>query len=81
MDQIINLLEDSINQTPIGKTQNFVWIATPIGIAALYKAKTSNSPPPFQQAIKEGIEMALDLTREEKEVYQTSKGMALLFYS
>ena len=36
-----NLLEQALNQPPIGETANFAWTATPLGIAAIYKG---NSP-------------------------------------
>ena len=74
------LLEEALNQPPIGETANFAWNATPIGIAAIYKG-ISPSKPPYDQAIKEGEELSMDLSREEKEFYLTKKGLALIFYS
>tara|TARA_Y100001968_G_scaffold84010_1_gene75072 strand:- start:9505 stop:9771 length:267 start_codon:yes stop_codon:yes gene_type:complete len=76
----INLLEEALNQPPIGETNNFSWNATPLGIAALYKG-IPPSKPPYGQAIKEGEELAIDLSREEKEFHQTQKGLAIIFYS
>ena len=76
----INLLEESLNQPSIGETENFAWSATPLGIAAIYKG-ISTSKPPYEQAIKEGQELSMDLSREEKEFHQTQKGLALIFYS
>ena len=52
-----NLLEEALNQPPIGETANFAWNATPLGIAAIYKGN-SPSKPPYEQAIKEGEELA-----------------------
>ena len=75
-----NLLEDALNQPPIGETDNFAWNATPIGIAAIYKGN-SHTKPPYEQAIKEGEELSMDLSREEKEFHLTQKGLALIFYS
>ena len=75
-----NLLEEALNQPPIGETANFAWNATPIGIAAIYKG-ISTSKPPYEQAIKEGEELSMDLSREEKEFHLTDKGLALIFYS
>ena len=75
-----NLLEEALNQPPIGETDNFAWNATPIGIAAIYKGITP-SKPPYEQAIKEGEELAMDLSREEKEFHLTQKGLAIIFYS
>ena len=76
----INLLEEALNQPPIGETANFAWNATPIGIAAIYKGN-SHTKPPYEQAIKEGEELSMDLSREEKEFHLTQKGLALIFYS
>ena len=75
-----SLLEESLNQPPIGETANFAWNATPFGIAAIYKG-VSTSKPPYDQAIKEGEELSIDLSREEKEFHLTQKGLALIFYS
>tara|TARA_B100000965_G_scaffold322734_1_gene284301 strand:+ start:28 stop:294 length:267 start_codon:yes stop_codon:yes gene_type:complete len=75
-----NLLEEALNQPPIGETANFAWNATPLGIAAIYKG-ISPSKPPYAQAIKEGEELSMDLSREEKEFHLTQKGLALIFYS
>tara|TARA_B100000579_G_scaffold393545_1_gene370247 strand:- start:562 stop:825 length:264 start_codon:yes stop_codon:yes gene_type:complete len=74
------LLEEALNQPPIGDTENFAWNATPLGIAAIYKGN-SPSKPPYDQAIKEGKELAMDLSREDREFYLTQKGLALIFYS
>ena len=74
------LLEEALKQPPIGETDNFAWNATPIGIAAIYKG-IPPSKPPYEQAIKEGEELAMDLSREEKEFYITQNGLALIFYS
>ena len=75
-----SLLEEALNQPPFAETANFAWNATPLGIAAIYKG---NSPakPPYEQAIKEGEELSMDLSREEKEFHLTQKGLALIFYS
>ena len=75
-----NLLEEALKQPPIGETENFAWNATPLGIAAIYKG-IDNSSPPYDKAIKEGEQLSMDLSREEKEFYLTEKGMALVFYS
>ena len=74
------LLEEALNQPSIGETANFAWNATPLGIAAIYKGNKP-SKPPYEQAIKEGEELAMDLSREEREFYLTQKGLALIFYS
>ena len=81
MQELIHLLHDSLDQPPIAKTKSFIWLATPIGIAALCRSKESMLRPPFEDALKEGFEVAIDLSREEREFHQTEKGMILLFYS
>ena len=40
-----------------------------------------DSLKPRIEAINEGEELAMDLSREEKEFYVTQKGLALIFYS
>tara|TARA_Y100001968_G_scaffold331677_1_gene387141 strand:- start:2045 stop:2311 length:267 start_codon:yes stop_codon:yes gene_type:complete len=75
-----SLLEEALNQPPIGETDNFDWNATPLGIAAIYKG-ISTAKPPYDQAIKEGAELSMDLSREEKEFHLTNKGLAIIFYS
>ena len=75
-----NLLEEALNQPPFGETPNFSWNATPLGIAAIYKG-ISPAKPPYEQAIIEGEELSMDLSREEKEFHLTQKGLALIFYS
>ena len=74
------LLEEALNQPPIGETANFAWSATPLGIAAIYKG-ISTTKPPYDQAIKEGEELSMDLSREEKEFHLTQKGLTIIFYS
>ena len=81
MRNITNLLTESLSQTPISQTKNFIWLATPIGIAALCKTKEPIMKPPFEKAVKEGVEVSIDLSREEKEFHQTEKGLVLLFYT
>ena len=81
MQEIINLLKDSLAQPPIGQTKSFIWLATPMGIAALCKKENSISKPPIEEAVKEGVEVSMDLSREEREFHQTEEGLLLLFYS
>ncbi len=76
------LLEDSLEEPSIGQTEKFHWHATPIGIAALCKQQVSRLAETFyEDAIKEGLEVGLDLTREERESHYSSKGLVILFYS
>jgi len=75
------LLEDALCEPSIGKTDQFSWHATPVGIAAVWRANFSPSTPPFDDALKEGLEVGLDLSREEREFHQVSQGLVLLFHS
>ncbi len=78
----VELLEDSFNESPIGETPLFYWYATPIGIAALCKGKESSlSEFLVKDVIKEGLTVALDLSKEERECLYSSKGLVILFYS
>jgi len=75
------LLEESLSEPSIGETSCFRWHATPIGIAALWSQKQSPLTPPFEDALKEGLQVGLDLSREEREFHQVSQGLVLLFHS
>ena len=76
-----SLLEESLKEPSIGETGHFRWHATPVGIAALWQANNQPLTPPFEDALKEGLEVGLDLSREEKEFHQVSLGLVLLFHS
>tara|TARA_B100000700_G_C14746223_1_gene715363 strand:+ start:274 stop:528 length:255 start_codon:yes stop_codon:yes gene_type:complete len=76
------LLEDSLSQPAFGDTSKFLWHATPIGIAALYKGEEPQQyGSAYADAIKEGLEVGLDLSREEKESHYSKQGLVILFYS
>ena len=76
------LLEDSLQDQAIGDTSRFQWHATPIGIAALCKEKDPCLSEKFYtDAIKEGLAVGLDLSREERESHYSPKGLVILFYS
>ena len=76
------LLDDSLNDPSIGQTSLFHWHVTPIGIAALCKQDDSQfSNSPYEEALKEGLEVGLDLSREERESHFSKKGLVILFYS
>jgi hypothetical protein len=78
---IRELLEAALNEPEIGTTQRFRWHATPVGIAALWNAGVAPASPPFEDALKEGLQVGLDLSREEREFHQLSSGLVLLFHS
>ncbi|MFM7436875.1 MAG: hypothetical protein ACKOCA_08825 [Vulcanococcus sp.] len=78
---IRELLEDSLEEPAIGQTARFSWHATPVGIAALWIDGTPPTPPPYDNALQEGLEVGLDLSREEREFHQINRGLVLLFHS
>lgn len=78
---IRELLEEALLEPEIGLTPCFRWHATPVGIAALWQAGSAPSIPPFDDALKEGLQVGLDLSREEREFHQLSSGLVLLFHS
>ena len=75
------LLEEALQEASIGETTHFHWHATAVGIAALWQGDAPPSTPPFDQAVTEGLEVGLDLSREEREFHQVSNGLVLLFHS
>lgn len=75
------LLEEALNEPEIGTTGRFRWHATAVGIAALWIDSTHPSTPPFEDALKEGLNVGLDLSREEREFHQVKQGLVLLFHS
>ena len=78
---IRELLEDALKEPNIGLTPCFRWHATPVGIAALWQAGAAPTAPPYEDAIKEGLQVGLDLSREEREFHQLNSGLVLLFHS
>ena len=78
---IRELLEDALDEPAIGQTARFSWHATPVGIAALWIDGKPPTPPPYDNALKEGLEVGLDLSREEREFHQINRGLVLLFHS
>jgi hypothetical protein len=78
---IRELLEDALKEPSIGTTPRFRWHATPVGIAALWSEGTPPSSPPFEMALEEGLQVGLDLSREEREFHQVQSGLVLLFHS
>ncbi len=78
---IRELLEDALREAEIGSTPRFRWHATPVGIAALWNAGQPPPAPPYDEALREGLQMGLDLSREEREFHQLNSGLVLLFHS
>ena len=78
---INSLLEEALYEPDIGTTGRFRWHATAVGIAALLLDSAPPSTPPFEDALKEGLKVGLDLSREEREFHQIEQGLVLLFHS
>ena len=79
---IQGLLEDSLSDPPIGFTKHFQWYCTPIGIAALSRVPNAlKSESLNNKLIAEGLELGLDLTKEETEFHSLSIGLVIIFYS
>ena len=79
MDPIQSLIQESLNQKPIGQSKNFEWFITEIGIAALMKEQ--NKSISSFDPIKEAIELDLDLSKEEKQLIKLDEKQVILFYS
>ena len=75
------LLEEALNEPDIGSTDCFRWHATALGIAALWIESSPPTTPPFEEALREGLIVGLDLSREEREFHQVQQGLVLLFHS
>lgn len=78
---IRELLEEALLEPDIGTTSRFRWHATPVGIAALWNSGEPPMAPPYEDALKEGLLVGLDLSREEREFHQLNSGLVILFHS
>jgi hypothetical protein len=78
---IRELLEDALREPSIASTARFRWHATPVGIAALWCEGAPPPSPPYEFALEEGLQVGLDLSREEREFHQVKSGLVLLFHS
>jgi hypothetical protein len=78
---IRELLEEALKEPSIGTTPRFRWHATSVGIAALWNKGQPPIAPPFDMALEEGLQVGLDLSREEREFHQVKSGLVLLFHS
>ena len=79
MDPLHYLIRESLNQKPIGQSENFEWFITEIGIAARIKGKNTNISS--FDPITEAIELDLDLSKEETQLIELDEKQILLFYS
>ena len=80
MDSTRDLIIDSLNDEPIGETDNFIWFITDIGIVALFK-REENFETCSSNVEIEANKIALDITKEEKEYFKIKERQLFLFYS
>ena len=80
MDSTRDLIIDSLKEEPIGETDHFIWFVTNIGIAALFK-KGENFETYSLNVEIEANKIALDITKEEKELLKIKEKHLFLFYS
>ena len=78
MDSSEFIIKNSIEDQPIGETENFIWFICDIGIFAIFK---SNINVPENKILSEALFLALDLSKEEKELYLIEGKKIILFYS
>ena len=80
MNSACNLIINSLKDEPIGETDNFIWFITDIGIVALFKRKKSFET--YSSIVEiEANQIALDITKEEKEYHIIKAKQLFLFYS
>ena len=78
MNSSEHIIKNTLNDLPIGETDNFTWFICDIGIFALLK---DNKNINEQKIIREALSIALDLSKEEKESYLIEGKKVFLFYS
>ena len=78
MDASELIIKNSIKNEPIGETKNLIWFICEIGIFAIFK---SNLNIPEFKILNEALSIALDLSKEEKEIYLIEGKKIILFYS
>ena len=72
------IIKNSIEDQPIGETENFIWFICDIGIFAIFKRNINFSEI---KILNEALIIALDLSKEEKEFYLIEGKKIILFYS
>ena len=80
MDSTCDLIIESLKEEPIGETNHFTWFITDIGIVALFKKEENFETYSLNVEI-EANEIALDITKEEKEYLKIKERQLFLFYS
>ena len=74
------MINDSLKEEPIGETEHFIWFITDIGIVALFK-KEENFETYSSNVEIEANNIALDITKEEKDYLKIKEKRLFLFYS
>tara|TARA_B100000902_G_C26543662_1_gene543713 strand:- start:241 stop:483 length:243 start_codon:yes stop_codon:yes gene_type:complete len=74
------LLLDSLKDEPIGKTDNFTWFISDIGIIALFNGNENLKLFNLNVEV-EANKIDLDITKEVKEYMQVNDKRLFLFYS
>ena len=72
------IIKNSINNKPIGETNNLIWFISDIGIFAIFKRDINI---PETKILNEALSISLDLSKEEKEIYFIEGEKIILFYS
>ena len=80
MDSTSDLIIDSLKDEPISETDHFLWFITDLGIVALFK-KNDNFETYSSNVEIEANNIALDITKEEKEYLKIKERQLFLFYS
>ena len=80
MDSTSDLIIDSLKDEPIGETEYFIWFITDIGIVALFKKKQNFETYSSNVEI-EANDIALDISKEEKQFLKIKEKQLFLFYS
>ena len=80
MNSFHGLILDSLKDQPIGETDHFIWFITTIGIVALFKG-VENFEIYNLSVEKEGKNISLDISKEEKEYREIEEKKLFLFYS
>ena len=80
MNSTHGFLLDSLKEEPIGKTVNFVWYITDVGIAALFKGNEILKTYSLNVE-KEAKNLSLDISKEEKEYCEIEDKKLFIFYS
>ncbi len=80
MNSTEEFLLDFFKEKPIGNTEHFTWFITDIVVVALFK-EGENYEIYNSNVEIEANNIALDITKEEKEYLQINDKKLFLFYS